>query len=125
MDDRREKQEAVREELRQLGANLRAAVHEAWESEERRHLHAEIASGLEEAAATLRAAAQDFAASPAGQRLQEEVKALHEQVRTGDAAETIRHDILSALRMLNAELEKAARRKSPPADPGTSPGDAS
>jgi len=122
MDERREKQEAVRDELRQLGANLRAAIHEAWESDERRRMHVEIASGLEEAAATLRAAAQDFAASPAGQKLQDEVKALHQRVRTGDAAETIRSDILSALRMLNAELEKAARRKSPPADPGASPG---
>ena len=53
MDERREKQEAVRDELRQLGANLRAAIHEAWESDERRRLHVEIASGLEEAAATL------------------------------------------------------------------------
>jgi hypothetical protein len=119
MDEQSERDDAVREELRQLGANLRAALREARESDEWRRLQTDIAAGLEDAASALRGAAEEFAASPTGQKLQDEMSALHQRVRTGDVAGTIRSDILSALRTLNADLEKGAWRRSPPAGPGT------
>lgn len=115
MDETRETGDELRDELRRLGANLRVVLQEARESEEWKRLQADISGGFEEAARALHSAAEDFAASPSGQRIQEEMSALHERVRSGEVAESIRRDLLAALRTLNADL---GARRPPPTDKG-------
>jgi uncharacterized membrane protein YccC len=99
-------------ELRALGANLKEVLKAAWESEERRRLQTEIGSGLEDLASTLKSAAQEFSESPTGQRLKADVQDARERLRKGQVEGRMREDMLAALRKINAELSKAAARRS-------------
>ncbi len=107
-------------ELRRLGENLRTALRTAWESEERHEVQSEIERGLHQAAGALREAAGDLRESPAGQRLRSEVQGLEARIRTGELQAKTREEILKALRMLNAELEKLGSLGGRPPDSGTS-----
>jgi DNA topoisomerase VI subunit B len=113
MNDDTPENEVVNE-LRNLGQNLKGILQAAWESEERQKLQKEIESGLAELQKTV----AEFAASPAGQRLKAEVHDLGERVRSGRVESQLRGDLLAALRAINAELEKAAKRgkDTPPSD---------
>lgn len=104
---------SVVEELRHLGQNLIDTLHAAWSSPERKRLQEEIGEGLSDLAVTLRQEVQAFQESPTGQRLREDVEDLRERIRSGEAEEKIRSELLSALRLVNRELEKAAGRWSP------------
>ena len=110
-------------ELRSLGANLRQVLQAAWESDERRRAQADIERGLDDLARTLRTAGQEFAASATGQRLRDDVRDLHERLRSSDVDARIREDLLAALRRVNEELGKAAaaRTSTPPADGSGTP----
>jgi hypothetical protein len=94
------------DELKNLGQNLKGILRAAWESEERRKLQQEIQKGVDE----LQKAVNDFAASPTGQRLKNDVQDLGERLRTGEVEDKLRGDLLAALRTLNAELTKATRK---------------
>jgi hypothetical protein len=96
-------------EFRRLGENLRDALQSAWESEERLRLQDEIERGLRQAAASLREAADDVRASPVGQRLHSDLEDLESRLRSGELRAKARDEILKAVRMLNAELEKIRR----------------
>jgi hypothetical protein len=110
--------EELGEELRSLGANLRKVLQAAWESDERRRAQEDIERGLDDLARTLRTAGQEFAASPTGQRLREDVRDLHERMRNREVDTRVRDELLSALRRVNEELSKAAaaRTSTPPAE---------
>lgn len=101
-------------ELRALGANLKEILRTAWESEDRKRIQGEVEVGLQEMAAALKGAADEFAKSPAGQQLQADAKDLHERVRSGEVGSRARQELLSALRKVNAELEKTASSWSTP-----------
>lgn len=113
-DDTPPPENEVVNELRNLGQNLKGILQAAWESEERRKLQSEIEAGLAE----VQKAVGGFAASPAGQRLKAEVHDLGERVRSGRVESQLRNDLLAALRTINAELEKAAKKGkgTPPPD---------
>ncbi len=113
------------DELRNLGTNLRQVLQAAWESDERRSAQEQLERGLDDLARTLRTAGQEFAASPTGQRLREDVRDLHERMRNSELDTRVRDELLSALRRVNEELSKAAaaRTSTPPAGgPGTPEG---
>jgi len=106
--------EDIGEQLNELGKNLREALHTAWESDERRKLQQEIEAGLVNLRDSVNAAVQDFSTSPTGQTLKEDVKDLHERWRTGEVSTKVRTEIADALRTVNIELQKAARKNQPP-----------
>src|SRR5438270_7147258 len=106
----------VSAELSELGRNLKNAAKAAWESEESRRLQQELKTGLAALEAGLREASDDFASGEAGQRVRGEAREFRERVRSGQVPGQLRTDLLSALRMVNAELKKASRPPSPPAD---------
>ena len=108
MSESRSSYDKLGDELRALGANLRAMMQAAWESDERRRAQHEIETGLEDLARTLRSAGQEFSASPTGQRLKADVHDLHERLRTRQLDERVGDELLSALRRVNDELGKAS-----------------
>jgi hypothetical protein len=110
-------------ELRSLGANLRQVLQAAWESDERRRAQEDIERGLDDLARTLRTAGQEFAASPTGQRLRDDVRDLHERLRTSEVDARVREELLSALQRVNEELGKAAaaRTSTPPVEGSGTP----
>lgn len=123
MTEPRPSLEDLGDELRSLGANLRKVLQAAWESDERRRAQGEIERGLDDLARTLRTAGQEFAASPTGQRLREDVRDLHERLRTSEVDARVREELLAALRRVNEELGKAAgaHPSTPPADGAGTP----
>lgn len=103
-------EENLAEEFRQLGRNLVEALRTAWDRPERQKLQSELEAGLTELAATLRGEADNFAQTPAGQQIKNELDDLRERINSGEAEQVARQEILNALRLVNAELEKAAGR---------------
>jgi hypothetical protein len=112
VDQQEGSQPSLEEELRNLGANLKQMLDEAWQSEERVQLQQEIESGLKDAADTLRSAAADFEQSPAGQRLKGEMRGIGERMRRGELQDEVRSELAEILRKLNDELQAAASRLS-------------
>lgn len=107
----------VANELHELGKNLASILQGAWESDERKKFTDEIRAGMEDLNHTLNQAVSDFRQSPTGQRMQDEVKEFKDRVRTGELDTKIREEILSALKTVNRELEKASKKNQTPNEP--------
>ncbi|MDD2694408.1 MAG: hypothetical protein PHD58_00605 [Anaerolineales bacterium] len=118
MDELPHSEENLAEEFRQLGRNLVEALRSAWDRPERQKLRDELEAGLAEAAATLKSEAENFKHSPTGQQLRSELDDLRQRINSGEAEQVARQEILNALRLVNAELEKAAGRWKAPAEAG-------
>jgi hypothetical protein len=99
---------SLREELEALGDNLKQAMASVWESEERQRLQAEIESGLEQALSVVRSEVAAFSRSETGERLRSDLKSIHKELESGEAAGQLRQDLASALRSINQELRKAS-----------------
>jgi hypothetical protein len=101
----------VTSEFRQLGQNLKEVLQAAWESEERRKLQSEIETGLSELGRTVNQTVAEFKESPTGQRIQSEAEDLGSRIRRGELEADLREDLLTILRRVNTELEKAVSRQ--------------
>ncbi len=104
----------IGDQLNELGKNLRDALEFVWQSEERRKLQKEIEDGLANLGASLSQASKDFANSPAGKTIKEDVEDLQERWRTGEVESKVRSEVAEALRKVNEELQKATRKNPPP-----------
>lgn len=107
----------VARELQELGRNLANILKDAWDSEERRRLQEEIRAGMSDLSSTVDKAVSEFHASPTGQRMKEDIRDFRERVRAGEVDQKIRNEILTALKRVNEELEKATRKTPPPPPP--------
>lgn len=110
MDDNIPPRESLGDEFAALGKNLIDALRSAWDSPERKTLQEEIEKGLGELGNTLRGEADRFAQSPSGQRMKEEMDDFQQRVRSGEAEEKARQELLKALHLINAELERFSSR---------------
>lgn len=106
MNDDPKPETDIADEFRALGENLVKTLRAAWESPERKKLEQEIEAGLTELASTLKVEAATFKDSEAGQRLRSDFDDLRQRVHSGEAAEKARDELIKALRLVNAELEK-------------------
>jgi hypothetical protein len=106
MEENQTSENKIADELLQIGKNLTEVVKAAWESQERRRLQQEIASGLSELSELLRKEAEHAKASPTGQRIRSSAEDLKERIRMGQAESRAREEILSALRATNDQLRK-------------------
>ena len=104
------------DELHALGDNLRQVLASAWDSPERLRLQQDLEKGLADISSSLNKAATDFQSSPAGQAIKEDLADFNERLRAGQVESAVRREVLSALRLANEGLKKAAERiKTPPA----------
>ncbi len=108
MSEPRSPEEDLAAEFQQLGKNLSAALHAAWESPERKKLTQEIEEGITQVGSVLKQEFQAASSSSTGQRIKTDVEDLTQRLRSGDVAEKVRQDILAALRSVNEELKKSA-----------------
>ncbi|HSR47797.1 MAG TPA: hypothetical protein VLL77_07380 [Anaerolineales bacterium] len=111
----------LEQELRSLGQNLGAVFRAAWESEDRRRIQGEIETGLNEAAAALQSAADEFGRSEAGQQLKQDVRDLGDRIQSGELPSKVREDLLQVLRTVNAELNRAGQEMAGRADASAPP----
>ncbi len=100
------------DELRQLGNNIKDILTALWESEERKRVQKDVESGLNNFGSSLNQAANDFQKSEAGLRVKENIDQISERIRSGEMEARLRTDILSALKVVNDELQKATTKVS-------------
>ena len=110
MSDKPQPEENLADEFRNLGQNLVAALQAAWDTPERKRLSEEVVDGLNEFGTTLRQEADHFSSSPAGQKLKNNVEQVGEKMRSSDAQNKIRQELLAALKTANVELQKVIDR---------------
>jgi hypothetical protein len=110
MSDQPESEGNLSDEFRVLGENLLKTLHSVWESPELRRLQKEIEDGLTQLGTTLKAEASAFDESPAGQQLKSDFEDFRQRVRSGELEAQAREELLKTMRMVNAELDKAASR---------------
>jgi oligoendopeptidase F len=106
--------DTIRDQLNELGKNLRDALQAAWSSDERRKLQQEIEEGMASLGATLSQAAKDFSSTTTGKTIAEDVKDLQQRWKTGEVSSKVHSDVTDALRRVNEELQKATRNNPPP-----------
>jgi hypothetical protein len=97
---------SVDNEFERLGENLRKAVEEAWESEERKRISEDLQAGIEEFAETLNRTAKEFVDSPTGQKMRSEVEDFSRRVQEGEVADRVESELLTVLNRLNQKLEE-------------------
>ena len=107
----------ISDEFRAMGENLLKALNSVWDSPERKKLQQEIEDGLNQLATTLKSEASTFSDSPTGQQLKSDFEDLRQRVRSGEAEAKAREELLKALKLINAELDKVTSRWG-----GTKPG---
>jgi hypothetical protein len=105
-----QREENLADELRNLGQNLVAALQAAWETPERKRLSDEMVNGLNEFGSTVRREVEQFSSSSTGQKLRNEVDQVSEKIRTSEAQNRVRDELLNALKNANHELQKVIDR---------------
>lgn len=110
MSEHEQEKNTILDEFRTLGDNLKSMLQSAWESEERKKLQSDLESGMKELGNALNEAAADFQAGEVGQNIRREVDEISDRVRSGEMEKKAREEILKALKLLNAELEKASTK---------------
>ncbi len=110
MTDKPSIEEGLAEEFQALGKNLMEALRAAWEKPESKRVQEQVMAGLNELGSALKREADSFAASPAGQHIKNGVEQVGERLRSEDAQEKIRQELLTALKSANTELQKVIDR---------------
>lgn len=119
MTETQSPEEDLAAEFQRLGKNLSSALHAAWESPERKKLTQEIEEGITQLGSALKQEFQAASSTSTGQRIKADVEDLTQRLRSGDVAEKVRQDILTALKSINAELQKSAEHWQPTPGSGT------
>jgi len=110
MSENKPPENDLAEEFRKLGKNLAEAMRTAWESPERKKFQQEIEEGINTMGTTLRNEFGTFVESPTGQRLRSDVEGFGEHIRTGEAQQRARDELLAALKHANNEIQRATER---------------
>lgn len=115
MTEEQTKDEPWREVGRQfqaLGQSMADAFRAAWEDEENRQQLRDLQDGLEKMVDDVGQALKQASESPEGQRVQEEAKRAAESAHAAGARawQDARPHVVSALRQLNAELQKVVSK---------------
>ena len=88
----------IASELRELGKTLADVLRNAWQSDERKRVQAEIEAGLVDARDSLKQAAEDFSQSETGQTLKNDLQEFQQRLQSGEVETKLRGEILTALR---------------------------
>lgn len=110
MTENRPPEDNLADEFRQLGKNLTEVLRGAWDSPERKKLKQEISNGLSDLSNMMRREAEHVRESPASQRLKAEAEEIRTRIRSGDYENKVRHELISALRSINQQLQNASQR---------------
>jgi hypothetical protein len=114
MTDNQSDEENLRAEFESLGKNVAGALRSAWDAPESKRLRDEVLNGLYDFGSTLRRESENLANSQAAQQVKTEVGQLGDRLRSSDAQARLRHELVSVLQTVNAELQKVVDRWSEP-----------
>ncbi len=98
---------SVENEFERLGENLRMAVEQAWQSEERKQISEDLKTGIDDLGKALNRTANEFIESPTGQRLRADMDEWSRRVEVGEVSEKVDSELVRVLNRLNMKLEEA------------------
>jgi hypothetical protein len=110
MNDKTPPEGDLKEEFANLSQNLKNIINTAWESEERKKVQADIHQGLDELSNAINNMIEEFQVKETGKKVVKEVDDFSERLRSGEVRDKAHEGILSALKKMNAELEKASAK---------------
>ena len=110
MSDKPQPEENLVEEFQILGKTLVSALRAVWEAPERKRVQEDFSNGLNELGNTLKREADHLANSQTGQQIRTGVDQIGERLRSAEAQEKIRVELVNALKTVNSELQKVVDR---------------
>lgn len=118
MSDEDKLEESLRDEFDALGKNIKEAFTGVWESEDRKRISSQIEAGISEVGEAISQAGTDIRESETGKQMRDEIDGVADRIRTGELREKFEQDLVSILRSVNTEIEKATEglSKSEPSD---------
>lgn len=108
------KGQTLADELNNLGDNLSDLLRTAWDNPERKRVQGEIEGGFNEFANLVKREAESFSESETGQRFKNDIDEFGQRIRSAEARERVRLEVLSIMQNANAELKKVIDKWSPP-----------
>ena len=110
MNEDEPNRDELNEEFRNLGKNLIDSLKSIWDSPERIKVQQEVEEGLDTFASTIKQEAEKFRQSPTGQQLELELDDLNQRIKSGEAEQLARQEIINVLRKVNQELDKVIKK---------------
>ncbi len=95
-------------EISALGATISEALRKAWNSSERQRIEQEVREGLRKFADEVETAAKNLRDSDVGQKVEDGVKQVREEIGSGKVAADVRRGTVQALRALRDALDRMA-----------------
>ncbi len=130
MTEPRSSEKNISDEFRELGRNLTEVMRTIWESPERKKFQQDIMTSISDLGVTLKQEADAFMGSPTGQRIKSNAEGIRKGMRKEEVETRVRGELLSALRLANAQLRQAIEHmqssgttETGPQNPPPSPGD--
>ena len=112
MSENPENKSDLSEEFRNLGKSMKNFLESAWSSEERKNLQQELENGVNELAASITEAADEFTKGETGQQLKKDWENFEDRVESGELQNKIRAELKNALQMASDELNRTAENLS-------------
>ena len=103
-------EKSISSELARLGKQVADAIAQAWESEDRKKLQAEVTAGLETFGDQVSDAMRKASESDAANQLRDQTEQVAARVRESDVTAEVRRGLISGLEILNRELGKLVER---------------
>lgn len=110
MSEGNTEEKSISSELARLGKQVADAISQAWESEDRKKLQAEVTVGLETFGDQVSEAMRKASESDAANQLRDETEKVVARVRESDVTAEVRKGLISGLEVLNRELGKLVER---------------
>ncbi len=107
MAEEKKYEESLREEFNSLGKNIKDAFTGVWESEERMRISSHIEAGLSEVGEVIFQAGTDIRESETGKQVRADIDEAANRIRSGELRAKVERDLVSILRSVNKEIEKA------------------
>ena len=114
MTEEEKYEESLREEFNALGKNIKDAFTGVWESEDRKRISSQIEAGISEVGEAISQAGTDIRESETGKQIRADIDDAAERIRSGEMRDKVERDLVSILRSVNTELEKATESVSKP-----------
>jgi molecular chaperone GrpE (heat shock protein) len=121
MSEGNAEEKSISSELARLGKQVADAISQAWESEDRRKLQAEVTVGLETFGDQVSDAMRKASESDAANQLRDETEKVVARVRESDVTAEVRKGLISGLEVINRELGKLVERLEVEPQPSTPP----
>jgi hypothetical protein len=121
MSEGNAEEKTISSELARLGRQVAEAISQAWESEDRKKLQAEVTAGLDSFGEQVSEAMRKASESDAANQIRDQTEKVVLRVRESDVTGDVRKGLIAGLEVLNRELGKLVERLEVEPEPSAPP----